>query len=145
MESANKPKKFRDCFECDGKYCNFFGAPAKYSDIIHTAGVLIDLYRDEFALNSGRYFEIHEGITISEDGKRFIIGKNIDVRIMDTRLGRQLIVYSKCTKLDEKDRCTIYNERPDMCRNFNEKTAKYYHIPSGCKYDPGGCGEDFGV
>ena len=117
----------------------------EYREIIHTTGVLINLYRDAFDMNPLRYFEIRHGITITDNGNRFVIARSIPVRTVDTRLGIQLIVYSSCTKLDENARCTIYETRPHMCRNFTEETVDFYHVPLGCIYDPGGCGEDFGV
>ena len=145
MTSVNDQKKFRDCFECGGKCCKFFGVPMEYHEIIHTAGVLIDLYRDKFDMNPRRYFDIRHGITITDDGTHFVVDRSIPVRTVDTRLGIQLIVYSVCTKLDENARCSIYETRPDMCRNFTVETVDFYHVPLGCIYDPGGCGEDFGV
>ena len=138
-------KKFRDCFECGGKCCHFFGVPQEYRSIIRTKGVLIDIYKDKLYSDPRRYFEIRKGITITDDGKRFVVDSGIKIRTVDTHLGIQLLVYSTCMKLDKNARCSICSSRPGICRNFDETTVDYYLVPSGCKYDPGGCGEDFGV
>ncbi len=144
MASDNK-NKFHDCFECGGKCCHFFGVPLEYRTIIHTKGVLIDIYKDKLDSNPRRYFEIRKGIRISDDGTRFVVDNSIKIRMVDTRLGIQLLVYSTCAKLDKNARCSIYSSRPGICRNFDETTVDYYLVPSGCIYDPGDCGEDFGV
>ncbi len=138
------PEKFKNCFECGGKCCKFFSVPEEFKDMIHTGGVPLSFYAVDPDHNPQRYFEIHEGIHISGDGKRFIAADDVGTCIMDTRFGRQLIVYSRCSKLDENGCCAIYDDRPATCRMFDEKTVEYYNVPSGCIYDPGGYGEVFG-
>ena len=138
------PEKFKNCFDCGGKCCKFFSVPEEFKDMIHTDGIPLSFYAVDLGHNPQRYFEIHKGIHISGDGKRFIAGDEVKTFIMDTRFGRQLIVYSRCSKLDENGCCVIYDDRPATCRMFDEKTVEYYNVPSGCIYDPGGYGEDFG-
>lgn len=123
----------------------FFSVPAEYQGVIHTHGVPVELYAFDLDPDPRRYFEIHEGITLNFSGDRFVVGNNVRTFIMETRLGRQIIVYSRCTKLDENNRCTIYPDRPATCRVFDESSVEYYNVPAGCIYDPGDCGEEFGV
>jgi len=139
------PEKFKNCFECGGKCCKFLSVPEEFKDMIHTDGVPLEFYADDPDPGLQLYFELHEGIHISGDGKRFIAGDDIETCIIDTRFERQLIVYSRCSKLDENGRCVIYEDRPAICRMFDERTVEYYNVPSGCIYDPGGYGDDFGV
>ena len=143
--SPKKTQKFRGCFECGGKCCKFFGAPMEYRDVLYTSGVPIDIYRDRLERNPKRYFEMRIGLTISPDGERFIVDRSVPVRIIATRFGAELVVYSICSKLDIQGRCSIYQNRPDMCRNFTDKTVDDYLVPRGCMYDNKDSGEDFGV
>jgi len=138
-------RKFADCFECGGKCCRFIGIPLKYRDVMHTKGVPLSLYRSRLEPRPDRYFEIHEGITLDTDRKNFIVNSGLDVRIITVRREKQLIVYSKCSKLDESGRCMIYPDRPEMCRNFDKKNARHYYVPGGCIYDDGARGADYGV
>ncbi|MFC1607368.1 YkgJ family cysteine cluster protein [Candidatus Latescibacterota bacterium] len=145
MDTDNIRNKYHDCFECGGTCCKFFGVPLADRNRIYTTGVLIEMYRDKNELNPRRYFELHRGIRITEDGKCFIADSDVKTRLISTRLGIQLIVYSTCTKLGDNARCTIYDTRPDMCRSFDEQTVEFYHVPEGCIYDTGGFGENFGI
>lgn len=62
------------------------------------------------------------------------------------RLGKILVLHVPCENLSETGKCMNYDNRPDVCRNMNEKTLVKYNVPKGCKYDVTGLlGEDFGV
>lgn len=137
--------KFKSCFECGGKCCKFFSVPEEFKNKIHTEGIPLEFYAVDPRHNPQRYFELHQGIHISGDGKRFHAGAEVKTCIMDTRFGRHVIIYSQCSKLGENSHCEIYEDRPLTCRLFDERTVEYYNVPSGCIYDPGGYGEDFGV
>jgi len=135
---------YHDCFECGGKCCKFFGVPGNYENVLHTDGVPLSIYRSDLEPNPRRYFELHEGVTINDSGDRFIVSKYVRTELKNTRrFGRYIIVYSKCTKLGENGECTIYPDRPDMCKNFVARTAGRYLVLAGCIFDPGNLGEHF--
>jgi Fe-S-cluster containining protein len=112
-----------------------FGVPEEYKLTMRTKGVPIKPYQNERDRDLRRYFELHEGVTISEDGERFIVGSGIPVKKIETAAGDYFDVKSRCTMLNNRGRCMIYNERPDLCKNFTAETAKYYIVPAGCKYE----------
>ena len=146
---------FRDCGKCGAKCCRFFGIPADRGYEIHAAGVPLDIYSSPsfegqpLDPDPARYFRLREGITV--DGDRLIVAREVETRsmrirrCMPTRREDYIIVYSKCTKLGNGGECTIYPNRPAMCRNFVARTAHLYLVPERCIFDPGGCGEDFGI
>ncbi len=135
-------KGFRDCGECGAKCCKLFGIPADRGYDIFTTGVPLDLYRPCLESDATRYFQLHEGITVK--GDRFFVGQGIRTEERDTRLGRYIVVYSKCTKLID-GRCGIYKDRPEICKNFVASTARFYFVPLGCIFDYGSLGEDLGI
>ncbi len=127
--------KFQSCTECGGRCCTSFGVLPEYRNRIHVGGVPLDNFKSDLDMNPRRYFEIHEGVIISEDGQRFTVNRNIRVRGIDG----YLIVESPCIMLNDRGRCMIYNERPDMCMNFTAENAEFYIVPAGCKYEPELC------
>ena len=107
---------FTDCRECGAKCCRFIS-------------VALDDFPPELDRNPERYFNLHE-----------------HVKIVRTRYGKEIVFAVRCTALREDNTCSIYGDRPEMCRNFTEKTAHLYCVPRGCKYDPEDrYGEDFGI
>lgn len=138
---------YHDCFECGGKCCKFFGIPKDYENVMHTEGVPLQIYQPkDYEMNPQQYFEIHEGIELNTAGDKFIVSKKIRTKVYNTkRFDGCIIVYSKCTKFDENGKCSIYEERPGMCKNFVARTAHIYFVPNGCIFDPGNLGEDFGI
>jgi Fe-S-cluster containining protein len=119
-----------DCEQCGGKCCRNFGVPLACAIILRTTGVPIKLYQSDLDMNPRRYFELHDGVTISDDGERFIVDKRIPVLLE----GDRLMVQSVCTNLGTDGRCMDYENRPDMCRNFTAATMHRYCVPDGCKY-----------
>ncbi|MCE5252094.1 YkgJ family cysteine cluster protein [bacterium] len=138
-------RKFADCFECGGKCCRFIGIPMKYRKLMYTTGVPLSIYRSKLEPHPGRYFEIHEGITVDRDRKTFTVSRDLAVKIITVRREKQLIVYSRCSMLDENSRCLIYADRPQLCRNFDRKHIRDYYVPAGCIFDNGKMGFDYGV
>ena len=124
-------KGFRDCIECGAKCCKILAVPAKYD--IFTTGVPLELY--------GTY-PPREGVTVI--GDRFFVSRNIRTEERDIRLGKFIIIHSKCSELIDV-RCGIYKDRPEICRNFVASTAWYYLVPAGCIFEPGFLGEDLGI
>jgi Fe-S-cluster containining protein len=112
-----------------------FGVPVEYELTMRTIGVPLGLYKSELEPDPRRYFELHEGVAISEDGKRFIVSVDIPTRKVETATGNYLDVRSRCTMLNDRGRCVIYDARPDICKNFTAETAKFYNVPEGCKYE----------
>jgi Fe-S-cluster containining protein len=127
--------KFKDCAECGGQCCMGFGVPVEYELALRTIGVPLALYRSNLDLYPRRYFELHTGVTISEDGKRFIVAEKVPVRRVETPTWDYLFVDSRCTMLNDKGHCMIYDTRPDMCKSFTAETKKSYYVPMGCKYE----------
>jgi len=134
---------YRDCLECGSQCCKFFCVPVEYQNALRTTGVPLALYRSELDRDPSRYFAFHEGVRVS--GDRFTIDKNIPTHLKETRFGTFIVVSSACQKLSDGGKCSIYDLRPEMCRNFVANTAGQYCVPKGCIYDEGGFGEDFGV
>ena len=135
---------YTDCFDCKQKCCRFFGVPADQKDNISTQGVSLEFYRSkELDRHPERYFELREGVTV-KNGK-FVIDSGVVTREMTCRLGKYLIVYSRCQELENNGKCRIYPTRPDMCKNFVAQTARKYLVPIGCIFDHDGLGEDFGI
>lgn len=107
---------YTDCRECGAKCCKFIS-------------VTLDDFSPELDPNPARYFDLHE-----------------HVKVITTHYGREIVIATRCTALREDNTCAIYEDRPDLCRNFTEKTARLYCVPRGCKYDPGDrYGEEFGI
>lgn len=121
---------YHDCEECGGKCCKNFSVPMAFSMVLHSTGVPIGLFKSELDMNPRRYFELHDGVTISEDGCRAIIAGRIKIEPR----GRHLLVNSVCTMLSPEGRCMDYDNRPDMCKNFTKATMNRYIVPDGCKY-----------
>jgi len=67
--------------------------------------------------------------------------------VMDSkRLGKLFVLPVPCANLTEDGKCKDYENRPNICKEMDEKTLFRYCVPSGCKYDiTGEFGEDFGV
>ena len=108
--------RHRDCLECGAKCCKFIS-------------IGLDEFPADLDPDPERYFNLHEG-----------------VRVVETRGGREIVIASRCSALREDDTCSIYEDRPDLCRNFTEKTAGRYCVPRGCIYDPHDrWGEDYGI
>jgi Fe-S-cluster containining protein len=108
--------KFKSCTECGAKCCKFFSIP-------------LSVYVSELDPDPERYFSLHENL-----------------RVVNTRYGKEIIVYSRCRELKEDNSCDIYGNHPELCKNFTKKTAHRYCVPHGCIYDEDDLfGEDFGV
>lgn len=84
--------KAMDCKRCDGLCCKYFCFEIDEPDDY-----------DEF--EDVRWYLCHEGVSvhIDEDGDWYI-------QIMNP-----------CLKLDEENRCTIYDDRPLICRTYGEE------------------------
>lgn len=69
------------------------------------------------------------------------------VRIVDSvRFGRISIMPLKCRNLTPEGRCGDYENRPQVCRDFDERTLDRFLVPRGCKYDiTGEYGEDYQI
>jgi Fe-S-cluster containining protein len=107
---------YSDCRECGAKCCKFLS-------------ISLGDFPAELDCSPERYFALHEHI-----------------RIVETRFGKEAVIDSRCSALREDDTCSIYGDRPDLCRNFNKRTARFYSVPKGCKYDPDDrYGEEFGI
>jgi len=122
--------KFESCAECGGRCCTGLSIPKKYAARVYTTGVPISLYESALDRDPRRYFELHDGVTISKDGKNFIVAPRIPIYPKDG----SIFVDSRCLMLNSRGRCIIYLTRPDMCRNFTKETAQHYTVPEGCKY-----------
>ena len=123
--------RFRDCFECGGQCCKHFGIPTVYISSLYKTGVPINIYMTPLNPDPRRYLALHSGVTISNNGMRFTIDKNIRV----IEVNGHFVVNSVCTMLDRKGLCTIYDTRPDVCRNFTARTARCFNVPEGCIYE----------
>ena len=135
---------FRDCEECGGKCCKFFGVPAKWAPDLNGAGVPLEEYKSDLEPNPRRYFELHERVRVG--GDRFVVNPGVPTtEFPSRRLGPYIIVRTKCKNLTADGRCADYENRPDMCRNFVASTASRYLVPRGCIFDAGNYGEDFNV
>lgn len=107
---------YKDCRECGAQCCKFIS-------------ISLGEFPEELDSNPERYFNLHENI-----------------RVVETRYGKEIVIYSPCRALREDNTCSIYADRPDMCRNFNERNLHLYCVPRGCKYDPDDrYGDDYGV
>jgi len=91
------------CTRCDAKCCKYFCFEIDEPDCF-----------EEF--DDIRWFLAHEGVTIHiEDGDWFIS------------------IANPCKMLDENNRCTIYDDRPLICRGYD---------PDNCDYTSGDYGYD---
>ena len=107
---------YKDCIECGAKCCKFIA-------------ISLDEFDDEMDPHPERYFTLHENL-----------------RVVETRFGKEIVIESRCKALREDNTCSIYEDRPDMCRNFVAKNIHRYCVPRGCKYDPNDrYGADYGV
>ena len=107
---------YSNCRECGAKCCKFIS-------------ISLEDFPPELESDPERYFNLHE-----------------HVKVVKTRYGREAVIASRCSALREDNTCSIYDDRPDLCRNFTEKTMSLYCVPRGCKYDPEDrFGEDFGI
>ena len=122
------------CEECGGECCKGFAVPLMHEKQIYTIGVPIDLYRSKNDWHPEIYFSLHEGITISKDGRRFIVNEQTTTRQIVVGNETKLFIESRCIKLNKNGQCEIYESRPDMCKNFNETTLDEYIVPECCKY-----------
>ncbi len=128
---------FQSCDECGGQCCRTFGVPAIYRDAVHTTGVPLAVYQGPNDANPARYFALHFGVSIQNGGERgpcVVVAPNIPVVRVAAPDRFLWLVQSVCRKLGVDGRCTIYDARPDMCRNFTETNMKGYYVPDGCKY-----------
>lgn len=119
------------CAECGGKCCKGFGVPPEYELAMRITGVPLALFQSVRELDPRRYFELHSGVTISEDGERF----TVDPETPFEKVRDYLFIESVCTMLTPDGRCRIYETRPDMCKNFTAETSGFYEVPEGCKYE----------
>jgi len=134
---------YRDCKECGAKCCKFFGIPFELENLVENKGVPLDKYNSPLERDPENYFKHRVGVKIA--GECFTIDNDIPRKVMNTRLDKYVIVYSQCRELTEDGRCGIYENRPEMCRNFVPRTACKYLVPEGCIFDTGEHGEDFGL
>ena len=134
---------YKDCGECGAQCCKFLCVPVAYQAALRTTGVPLALYQSELEQDPRQYFANHAGVRVA--GDRFTIDATIPTHVLETRFGTVLIVSSICQKLSADGLCSIYSQRPAMCRNFVTSTAGQYCVPKGCIYDSGEFGEDYGV
>jgi len=81
-------KKSNPCVECGALCCRYL--TVKINPPRHRAD------RDEH-----RWFLMHEGIEIRIEARQWY-----------------MIVYTPCRNLTEENLCRIYDERPDLCRDY---------------------------
>ena len=130
------------CIECRSKCCRFIAIPEKYKGVMYTSGVLLSDFETHIDANPGIWLGLHEGITVIDDV--FRVSRRVPFKILETRHGPCIVLYSRCASLQDDFRCAIYASRPELCRNFDETTAMLFHVPAGCKYDPDGkYGQDY--
>lgn len=107
---------YKNCQECGARCCKFIS-------------ISIEEFPENMDGNPERYFTLHE-----------------NVKVVETRYGKEIVISSRCKALSDDNTCSIYDDRPDMCRNFNEENIHLYCVPRGCKYDPDDLyGEDYGI
>jgi Fe-S-cluster containining protein len=127
---------FKSCSECGGRCCKGFGIDIQERKAIFTTGILLTEFKNTSVEDTRRYFDFHQSIIMLDNGERFIIDCETHVREADSPHGRYLYVESPCIMLNDRGRCMIYDDRPDMCKAFNEKTIQFYIVPDGCIYEP---------
>jgi Fe-S-cluster containining protein len=98
-------------------------------------GIPLDEFKSELDQAPRRYFELHQGVTISADGTRFIIDTQVPMSVEFKGNQGFLMIDSRCTALTTDGDCGIYQDRPDICRNFNRTNKEYYNVPEGCRYE----------
>lgn len=97
---ADRPKKSEVspeelCNYCTGKCCRYFALP-------------IDKPATYEEYDEVRWYLLHENATVFvEDGSWF------------------LLVHTICKALDENNRCTIYEHRPQVCRDYTTEKCEY--------------------
>ena len=107
---------YADCRECGAKCCKFIS-------------ISLNEFPSELDRNPERYFNLHK-----------------HMRVVETRYGKEIVISTRCSALREDNTCSIYEDRPEFCRNFTGETARFYCVPKGCKYDPDDLyGVDFGI
>ena len=90
------------------------------------------MYRHPLNPDPRRYLELHKGVTITDEGQCFVLDKDIVI----TEENGQFLIQSVCTMLNERGLCMIYNDRPEVCRNFTSETAEHFNVPKSCMYAP---------
>ncbi|MDO4559069.1 MAG: YkgJ family cysteine cluster protein [Planctomycetia bacterium] len=98
LSRSELPSGENPCFHCPAKCCRYFALP-------------LDRPTEPADYDQMRWFLLHEGAVIfTEDDHWF------------------LLVFAKCGNLGEDHRCTGYQTRPQICRDYaNDK----------CEYDDG--------
>ena len=78
---------------------------------------------------------------IQHDIRRYL---SLRGHFVDSRHGYFLVIDNPCAWLTADGTCSHYDERPTVCRNFNESSMEKYFVPKFCKYDlTGEFGEEF--
>ena len=116
--------KYRDCFECRGACCRFFGISAEELKKAKE-GIPVSVFGDVPDIE--RYLGLHRGVTV--EGGKFFIDRAVEVmEYMDI-----ILVKSVCKNLSDAGKCLEYETRPFICRDFGEN-KKGYLVPDGCMY-----------
>jgi Fe-S-cluster containining protein len=102
-EAPPKPaKKTKDCPQCESKCCR-------------SVTIEIDVPRSKKAIGEVRWFVLHKDVLVYVDHD-----KKWHVEFK-----------TRCTALTENNLCTIYEERPLICRQYPKKdeTCEYEENP----------------
>lgn len=83
------------CFHCEAKCCRYFALP------LETPSEWSDF-------DQMRWFLLHENAAIFTEGKDWY-----------------LLVFSNCKNLDADNRCTGYDARPQICRDYTNRKCEY--------------------
>ncbi len=95
MTKKKKQRKGNPCFNCNAICCRYVALPI---DEPETKGDFDDI----------RWYIAHRGVWVFvEDGDWYVCFQ------------------SKCKYLDKNNRCTIYENRPRICRNYKTDSCEF--------------------
>lgn len=105
---AKQPKYVPPCHECGGRCCRYIA-------------IGIDPPKNQTALHNIRWYLLHDNVSVFVDHEK-------DWFVEFT---------TPCTAQDKKSRCTVYEIRPKICRDYGktEGDCEYYSNPYALRFE----------
>lgn len=124
------------CHQC-GRCCAFVPLPSGMTlSAMRMNGIPLALLAPEVG-----YYRLRDGLSVI--GQRVYLDAGVEVFVRTVPgHGRMLLAAAPCVNMGGDGRCRDYENRPILCRMFDELTAYAYVVPTGCGMDPGHLGVD---
>lgn len=121
----NRPQNL--CHMC-GCCCRVLTPPKTYEEI-----KLLEAQGDEKAIDFMKIFTPYPSIEAAREVAPAIVDNIIRRLEEDNKYNKKTITFYKCKYLLDDNKCSIYEERPTLCRHF--PITPWSVVPPGCGFE----------